>query len=185
MIRLLIYIVLFVASLAAIVAGGPGSTRRHASWSAAALLFGCILLGALLGIAYGWLFGPADGGPVVGAMAFGEVGFFTGICAVVYRATIRTDADAADSPPQQPMPLAIAIAIPLCALIAAPIGWLLPIEDDGERAFMPVVTALAGVMVGAVFGIVYEKGKAGLLAVVGFIVLSLLSFLLIAWLEGS
>lgn len=183
MMRFLVYAVLFVVSLAGIVAGQRSNSRPLSSWGAAALLVGSIMLGALGGLAFGRLFGPADGGPVVGAMAFGEVGFFAGICAIVYRATNPPDGNTA-APAQPPIPLAVAIAIPLCALIAAPVGWLLPIEDGGERAFMPVVTALAGVMVGAVFGIVYEKGKKGLLAVVAFILLAMLSFLLIAWLEG-
>jgi len=183
MIQLLVYAVLFLLSLSAIVAGRPGSPRPQSSISMAALLVGSTMMGVLFGLGFGWLFGPADGGPAVGAMAFGEVGFFAGICAVVYVATNPADGSA-DSTSHPPMPLPVAIAIPLCALIAAPIGWMIPIEDDGERAFMPVVTALGGVLLGAIFGIVYEKGKAGLLAIVGFILLAMLSALLIAWLEG-
>jgi len=180
--RLIVFSVLFVASLGAVAAGLPRETRTQTGLLSALMMLGCILLGIVAGAGIGWLIGPADGGVFVGAFAFGEVGLMTGICLLVYRVTNHPQWESSESM-QKPMALPIAVAIPLCALVAAPLGWALPIEDDTERAMMPMATTLLGALVGALFGIVYEKGVRALLVILAIVALVVATALIMIWLD--
>lgn len=181
--RVVLFVVLFLASLGAIFAGLPRNLRHRARLKFASLLVGCITLGAVAGILFGRAFGPEQGGPFVGAITLAAVGFFAALSVILYQTTNHPEW----RPPASdmgPMPLAVAIAIPLCAAIAAPIGWLLPIDDRGERAFMPFPIALLGALAGAVFGIVYEKGWRAVIVLAAFALLVAIAFGVISWLGG-
>ena len=181
MFRLLLYVALLIASLGAVLAGVPRGQRASQQWMAGALFVGLIALGVLVGFGYGWLFGPADGGPFVGAFAFGEAGFMAAICATVYRATNHPRWGPNESMPS-PMPLPIAVSIPLGAVIGAAGGWLLPIDDSTEHAMMPIATALLGALLGVAFGAVYQNSVRGALVLAAVVAIAAAMFLVVAWL---